>query len=188
MTWLVLTGRPVRRDASSEAAWGMTVGDLETVLMEAMRVRRHRRRHPPDAQGEHVGSAATVVGLHGSGKKPRAHLRWDHHGGVFPREAAHASSVGFRGASARGRFRHVEFCGPIFTRPGFPAPVREYYDVIPLTRAPHAAEGPHHDRDGFFPRKSSAPRSGGRTPLVERGPNGIVPSRVAACRRRCARL
>jgi hypothetical protein len=56
-------------------------------------------------------------GLHGSGKKPRAHLRWDHHGGVFPREAAHASSVGFRGASARGRFRHVEFCGPIFTRP-----------------------------------------------------------------------
>jgi hypothetical protein len=74
----------------SDAAWaddpgelGDVVRDLGAVLMEAMRVRRQRRRHPPDARGEHVGSAATVVGLHGSGKKPRAHPTWDHRGGLF---------------------------------------------------------------------------------------------------------
>ena len=31
--------------------------------MEAMRVRRQRRRHPPDARGGHLGSAATSSGF-----------------------------------------------------------------------------------------------------------------------------
>jgi hypothetical protein len=35
------------------------LGDLGADLMEAMRVRRQRRRHLPAARGGHLGSAAT---------------------------------------------------------------------------------------------------------------------------------
>jgi hypothetical protein len=182
------------RDTPSDAAWGDDPRELRRCRARS-RSKSSWERWGFDACGGGLRrtrkggtSALRDVGLHGDlWEGGRADPTWDHHGGRPHAEQPELVRP-IPGASARGRFCHVEFCGPIFTRPGFPAPVREYYDVIPLTRAPHAAEGPHHDLDGFFPRKSSSPRSGGRTPLVERGPNGIVPSRVAACRRRCARL
>jgi hypothetical protein len=84
-----------------------------------------------------------------------------------------SSFVEFRGPPRRGRFCHVKSCGLVFTRPGFPALVREHYGVI-LSRhgAPHAAEGSHHDLDGFFPRKFILTEIGGADPLVGSDPGG----------------
>jgi hypothetical protein len=70
--------------------------------MEAMRVRRQRRRHPPDARGGHLGSAATSSGFTVDlWEEGRAHPTWDHHGGVSPTEQPELV-VEFRGASAQG--------------------------------------------------------------------------------------
>jgi hypothetical protein len=50
--------------------------------MEAMRVRRQRQRHPPDARGGHLGSSATSSGFTVDlWEEGRAHATWDHHGG-----------------------------------------------------------------------------------------------------------
>ena len=96
--------------------------ELGYVLMEAMRVRRQRRRHPPDARGGHLGSAATSSGFTLSlWEEGRAHPTCDHHGGVSPRGAARARRR-IPGGLREGRFCHVEFCGRVFTQPGFPAP------------------------------------------------------------------
>jgi hypothetical protein len=65
-------GAYLDRDAPSDAPWGDDPGelgdvvrDLGAVLMEAMGVRRQRRRQPQDARGGRPGSAATSSGFHG---------------------------------------------------------------------------------------------------------------------------
>jgi hypothetical protein len=54
--------------------------------MEAMRVRRQRRRHPPAARWGAPGLCGDVVGFTVDlWEEGRAHPTWDHHGGVSPR-------------------------------------------------------------------------------------------------------
>jgi hypothetical protein len=81
--------------------------------MEAMRVRRQRRRHPPDARGGHLGSAATSTGFTVDlWKEGRAHPTWDDLGGVSPRRAPPdaniAASLGhYNGLSLPPEFQHL---------------------------------------------------------------------------------
>ena len=57
--YLDLSFRLMRPGAMILASWAMFVrGSSERFLMEAKRVRRKRRRHPPDARGGHLGTAA----------------------------------------------------------------------------------------------------------------------------------
>ena len=138
--------------------------------MGAMRVRRQRRRHPPDARGEHLRALQ---------RGPRA-SRW-----IYGKEARST----WRGL-ATGRFCHVEFCGPVFTRPGLPAPMRvrsppRHAELTAGLATPRlggvggvgAAEVGRGALESSSPRsgsgglsKSSSPRSGGVDPPCRRGP------------------
>ena len=56
--WDVATGQQIgpamkHDDNVIGAVPGQVVGELGAVLMEAMRIRHQRRRHPPDARGGH---------------------------------------------------------------------------------------------------------------------------------------
>jgi hypothetical protein len=63
-----------------------------------------------------------VVGLHGRSmerRKGAPDMRPPRRG--LPTRRQPELVVEFRGASAQGRFCHVEFCGPVFSQPGFSA-------------------------------------------------------------------
>jgi hypothetical protein len=80
---------PLGREGRAQRASGKldeVLGDLGAVLMEAMRVRRQRRRHPPAARWGAPGLCGDVVGFTVDlWEEGRAHPTWDHHGGVSPR-------------------------------------------------------------------------------------------------------
>jgi hypothetical protein len=127
--------------------------------MEAMRVRRQRRRHPPDARGGHLGSATTSSGFTVDlWEERRAHPTWDHYGGVMLRRAPHgslppASVVATSCLCPRGPG------APPRQRPTRGTPTRE----IILTEI--------GDAD---PPRRRGPRSGGADPPCREGPRNLT--------------
>jgi hypothetical protein len=92
--------------------------------MEAMRVRRQRRRHPPDARGGHLGSAATSSGFAVSlWEEGRAHPTCDYHTGS-PHAEQPELVVEFRGASAQGAILPHRILWTCFSQPDFQHLVR----------------------------------------------------------------
>jgi hypothetical protein len=122
--------------------------------MESTRVRRQRRRHPPDARGEH--RRALPRGPRTSRwilwEEGRAHLTGSRHGSILPRQILWAC----------------------FYRPGFPALVR-VRSLPRLTRSlpPASVVARHATRSTPFPRVPLArrgleiilTRSGGADPV-----------------------
>jgi hypothetical protein len=133
MTWLVVTDRPLRSAlTSTETRDDRRRGAMIRASWAIGRARSRSGPHGSDAGSTPAAEASAgrargaprlfgdVVGLHGrsmgrrKGARDMGPPRW-----ASPLGAGRVSSSNSGGPPRRGRFCHVEFCGRVFTRPGF---------------------------------------------------------------------
>ena len=153
----------------------------------AGRIRRQRRRRPPDARGGRLGSAATSTGFTVDlWKEGRAHPTYPL-GGISPRGAARARRRILGGLRAGGDFARRIYLGLPLPHPDFQQPTRELHHGIgpapgttrslppasavmsfqDLVREPAPSPsadpllGIHHEVDGFLALSFHPPRREG---------------------------